>query len=183
MSRSATLLAERLSLTYNFCMPILDQSSVEFISRGPEQTRRIGARLGGLLRPGDLVGLEGLLGSGKTTFVQGIAQGWGSLDPVTSPTFVLVNVYRQVQGGHLYHLDAYRLENAGEGEELDLDQMLEDGPLVVEWPERILSALPVEGLWVDLSWIADETRGMIFHARGTRSETLLEDFRQEVFGT
>ena len=125
----------------------------------------------------------GTLGSGKTTLVQGIAQGWGSQDPATSPTFVLVNVYRQVRGDHLYHLDAYRLENPVEAEDLDLDQMLEDGPLVVEWPERILSALPMEGLWVDLSWIADETRGMIFHARGKRSETLLEDFRQKAFGT
>ncbi len=156
---------------------------MEFISRGPEQTRRIGSRLGGLLQPGDLVGLQGALGTGKTTLVQGIAQGWGSLDQVTSPTFVLINVYNHARGDHLYHLDAYRLENAEEGEELDLFQCLEEGPLVVEWPERIRSALPVDGLWVDLSWIADETRGMIFHARGDRSKTLLGNFRQIVYGT
>ena len=164
-------------------MPILDQNSVEFISRGPEQTRRIGARLGRFLQPGDLVGLQGGLGTGKTTLVQGIAQGWGSLDSVTSPTFVLINVYSLAREKHLYHLDAYRLENVQEAEDLDLDQLLDDGPLVVEWPERILSILPAEGLWVDLSWIADETRSLIFHARGERSKTMLEDFRQVVFGT
>ncbi len=69
-------------------MPILDPQSTEFISRSPEQTRRVGMRLGAYLKQGDLVCLAGDLGSGKTTFVQGIASGWGSLDAVTSPTFV-----------------------------------------------------------------------------------------------
>jgi len=75
-------------------MPILDPNSMEFISRSAEQTRRVGMRLGTLLQTGDVICLIGDLGSGKTTFVQGLASGWGSLDPVSSPTFVLVNVYR-----------------------------------------------------------------------------------------
>ena len=79
-------------------MPILDQHSFEFISRSTEQTRRLGMRLGALLRSGDVICLAGELGSGKTTLVQGIASGWGSLDQVTSPTFVLVNVYRGPDG-------------------------------------------------------------------------------------
>ena len=68
---------------------------MEIISRSAEQTRRVGMRLGTLLKPGDVVHLIGELGSGKTTFVQGVSAGWGSLDPATSPTFVLVNVYRR----------------------------------------------------------------------------------------
>src|SRR5690606_20946296 len=87
-------------------MPILMSQSMEFISRSAEQTRRAGMRLGGLLQPGDVIGLVGDLGSGKTTLVQGIAAGWGSLDQVSSPTFVLVNVYRRPDQGKLYHLDA-----------------------------------------------------------------------------
>ena len=86
-------------------MPILDQNSLEFISRGTEYTRRVGIRLGTLLKDGDVVCLEGDLGSGKTTLVQGMAVGWGSLDQVTSPTFVLVNLYRRLDGGHFNHLD------------------------------------------------------------------------------
>ena len=76
-------------------MPILDDHTLDFVSKSPEQTRRIGIRLGGLLQPGDLICLQGDLGAGKTTLVQGIAQGWGALDSVSSPTFVLVNVYRR----------------------------------------------------------------------------------------
>src|SRR5512134_3667586 len=116
-------------------MPILDPSTLEFFSRSPEQTRRLGVRLGSLLQTGDLVCLSGDLGSGKTTLVQGIAQGWGTLDTVTSPTFVLVNEYRRPENARagvqcLYHLDAYRIDSAWEAEELDLERMQESGPLV-----------------------------------------------------
>ena len=72
-------------------MPILPAYSIDFVSRSPEQTRRLGMRMGTLLKSGDLLCLEGDLGSGKTTFVQGLAHGWGSVDAVTSPTFVIVN--------------------------------------------------------------------------------------------
>src|SRR5512136_2821752 len=116
-------------------MPILDSRTLEFFSRSPEQTRRLGIRLGALLRMGDVVCLEGELGSGKTTLVQGLAQGWGSLDHVSSPTFVLCNIYRRPDGANLSHLDAYRLQDAREGEDLDIDLMLEGGALVVEWAE------------------------------------------------
>jgi tRNA threonylcarbamoyladenosine biosynthesis protein TsaE len=81
-------------LFYNSLVPILVPNTVEFTSRSPEQTRRLGVRLGTLLQPGSLVCLAGDLGSGKTTLVQGVAQGWGSLDQVSSPTFVIVNAVR-----------------------------------------------------------------------------------------
>ena len=68
-------------------MPVLDHNSLEFISRSAEQTRRVGMRFGGVLQTGDVVCLAGDLGSGKTTLVQGIAAGWGSLDAVSSPSF------------------------------------------------------------------------------------------------
>src|SRR5512143_2513445 len=128
-------------------MPILDPHSLEIISRSTEQTRRVGMRLGALLQPGDLVALVGDLGSGKTTLVQGIVSGWGSLDPVSSPTFVLVNVYRHPENKRLFHLDAYRLNGAAEAEDLDIDAMIEAGPLVIEWADRILGTLPAEYLW------------------------------------
>jgi tRNA threonylcarbamoyladenosine biosynthesis protein TsaE len=167
-------------------MPILDANALEFFSRSSEQTRRLGMRLGTLLQTGDVLCLSGDLGSGKTTLVQGIARGWGSLDNVTSPTFVLVNEYRRPDGVRLHHLDAYRLQNAYEAEELDIQLMLEKGPLVIEWPERIDrsedSPIPVNRLWVSLRWMADEQRVMLFTARGRRYQTLLVDFRKRAYG-
>ena len=149
-------------------MPILDANTFEFISRSPDQTRRIGIRLGMLLGQHDVICLSGDLGAGKTTLVQGIARGWGSTDEATSPTFVLVNNYRRPDGAELNHLDAYRLESAAEAEDLDLVQLMADAPLLVEWPERIREALPAENLWIDLSWLADEKRGMIFRSSSGR---------------
>jgi len=139
-------------------------------------------RLGGLLQSGDVIALKGDLGAGKTTLAQGITQGWGSLDPATSPTFVLVNVYRRPDGQNLYHLDAYRLESADEAIDLDVDAMLENGALIIEWPERIQAALPTEQLLIQLSWIADEQRGLVFMAQGARYEALMDGFRRRVLG-
>lgn len=163
-------------------MPILDPNSVEFFSRSPEQTRRLGIRLGALLKPGDLICLSGDLGSGKTTFVQGLANGWGTLDRVTSPTFVLVNVYRRADKINLYHLDAYRLDSVAEARELDLDMMLESGALVVEWAEKIKPALPADNLTIEMRWIADEQRFMHFMPQGKRYEDLANALKKMAFG-
>lgn len=163
-------------------MPILDQNSLEFISRGTEYTRRVGIRLGTLMKDGDVVCLEGDLGSGKTTLVQGLAVGWGSLDQVTSPTFVLINHYRRLDGGRFYHLDAYRLKDSKEAEELDMESLMETGALVVEWAERIKSALPADHLWVSLRMVDVDQRDLIFSARGTYYESLLENFRKRIYG-
>jgi tRNA threonylcarbamoyladenosine biosynthesis protein TsaE len=175
-------LAVRYSLTYNPCVPILDEHTFEFLSRSPEQTRRIGMRLGSLLQSGDLICLEGDLGAGKTTFVQGMAQGWGSLDAVSSPTFILVNEYRRPDGGQLFHMDAYRLESAPEAAELDLDSMMARGALIVEWPERVGSILPAGHLWINLDYVAEEQRQMRFKANGARYNHVLSDLRQTMFG-
>lgn len=163
-------------------MPILNPHSLEFFSRSPDQTRRLGIRLGTLMRPGDLLCLSGDLGSGKTTLVQGLAQGWGSLDAVSSPTFVLCNEYRRADRKVLYHLDAYRLESPLEAEYLDLDSMLKSGPMVVEWAERIQAVLPPERLWLNLRYIAEEHRGMVFLPEGSRYEKIVAKFRHQSFG-
>lgn len=163
-------------------MPILDPHSTEFISRSPEQTRRAGMRLGAMLRSGDTICLVGDLGAGKTTLVQGIAIGWGSLDQVTSPTFVLVNMYRRPDGLRLYHLDAYRLRDAQDAVDLDIDNLLEGGPLVVEWAERIRTALPNECLNIRLRYIDEQQRDLLISAHGKRYEDLLAAFRRTVYG-
>ena len=163
-------------------MPILSSDDVDFLSRSAEQTRRLGVRLGVLLEPGDVICFTGDLGSGKTTFVQGLAKGWGTLDPVSSPTFVLVNQYRRPEGGTLHHLDAYRIESIQEAEDLDIDAMLMNGPLVVEWSERIQRALPAEYLRIELTWVADEQRRIFITPVGERYKKLLQSFRIIAFG-
>ena len=171
------------ALPYNFInMPIYSSESFDIISRSPEQTRRIGMRLGSLLRPGDLLALTGDLGAGKTTFVQGIAQGWGSTDTVSSPTFVLVNIYSRPDGARIHHMDAYRIQSALEAEDLDLDEMLSNGVLIVEWAERIDAALPAERLSVQLAWVADEQRSMAFIPNGKRFEELAGSVKNQLFG-
>lgn len=163
-------------------MPVLDPHSLDFFSRSPDQTRRLGARLGAVLRPGDVICLQGDLGAGKTTFVQGVARGWGSLDSVSSPTFIIVNEYRRADGDLLFHMDAYRLDSAPEAEELDLDSMLADGALLIEWPERIDGLVPTEHLWIKLEHMDEEGREMKFRAIGNRYNELLAVIRQSMGG-
>ena len=155
---------------------------MDFFSRSPEQTRSIGMRLGGALQAGDVVCLQGNLGAGKTTFVQGIAKGWGSLDSVSSPTFIIVNVYRRADQSQLFHMDAYRLDSTPEAEELDLDSMLAQGPLLIEWPERINGLVPNERLWIQLEHIDEEEREMKFKSSGKRYDGLLEIIRNAAYG-
>ncbi|HOG21437.1 MAG TPA: tRNA (adenosine(37)-N6)-threonylcarbamoyltransferase complex ATPase subunit type 1 TsaE [Flexilinea sp.] len=163
-------------------MPILDSETLEIFSRSADQTRRFGMRLGRMLQNGDVLCFSGDLGSGKTTFIQGIAQGWGSVDQVTSPTFVLVNEYYRMDGSTLFHMDAYRIDSTLEAEELDIDRMLHQGVLVVEWAERIDSILPKERLTIKMAWVADEQRSLVMVPYGERYQTLLHSFRHRSFG-
>jgi tRNA threonylcarbamoyladenosine biosynthesis protein TsaE len=126
--------------------------------------------------------LQGDLGAGKTTFVQGLAQGWGTLDSVSSPTFIIVNLYRRADGAQLFHMDAYRLDSTSEAEELDLESMLTQGPLLIEWPERIQGLIPPDRIWLEMEYLADEHRQMRFKSRGKRYDTLLAELRHTLFG-
>ncbi len=163
-------------------MPILNPHSLEFLSRSPEQTRRFGMRVGAMLRPGDVVCLLGDLGAGKTTLVQGISAGWGSLDAVSSPTFVLVNVYRHPEGKHMYHVDAYRLSGATEAIDLDLDTMLENGSMVVEWAERVQEALPAENLTIHITYIEENQRDLLLVAHGEYYRQMVNTLRKDIYG-
>jgi len=164
-------------------MPILDQRSLEFISHSPEQTRRLGERFGELLHTGEVVCLSGDLGSGKTTFVSGVARGWGALEPATSPTFVLVNEYPRADGLRLWHMDCYRLNSGAEALALGFEDWLSDeGALLIEWPERVLEILPPERLTINLRWVDVEKRAFRLEAAGERYEALLQNFRRAAFG-
>ena len=143
-------------------------------TQSPQKTREIGRKLGQLLQPGDLLCLQGDLGAGKTTLTQGIAAGWGSDDPVSSPTFVMVNLYRATDGTPLYHMDAYRIESLPEAAQLGLDDMLAEGALIVEWPECIEPLLAKERIWMTLTHVSENERQIEISANGARHETLLQ---------
>lgn len=122
---------------------------------GEAETAAAGAQLAPALRKGDVVLLSGELGAGKTAFVRGLAGALGvSEDDVTSPTFTLVQEYR-APGAVLFHVDLYRL-SPREVEDLGLDEMIGEGILAVEWPDR----------WVDPPPAAYDVR--IEHLGGDR---------------
>ena len=111
------------------------QGALSIICTSPAETEAAGQRLGVRLHAGDLVLLVGELGAGKTTFVRGVARGTGSTAPVASPTFQLVRVYPgRVQ---LAHVDLYRIENPKELGDLGLDELLDQGAVVIEWGDRL----------------------------------------------
>ncbi len=116
-----------------------------------DSMRTLGARLAALLRPGDLVVLSGPLGAGKTTLAQGIGAGLGVRGPVTSPTFVIARVHPSLVGGpDLVHVDAYRVGDALEVDDLDLDASLTDSVTVVEWGEGKVEGLAPDRLELSL---------------------------------
>ncbi len=112
------------------------------------RTRALGRRLAKLLRPGDVVLLQGPLGAGKTALAQGVGAGLNVDGPVNSPSFVLLAMHEGKTP--LYHADLYRLTSLEEVEELALAEQAAGGVLLVEWPERGLDALPDEHLLVAL---------------------------------
>jgi tRNA threonylcarbamoyladenosine biosynthesis protein TsaE len=122
-------------------------------------TRALAGRLAPLLRPGDVILVEGDLGAGKTTFTQGLARALGVDETVTSPTFVLMNIYRTSAGFDLVHVDVYRLDRLSEVVDLALPELLEDGAVVVvEWGERAAAALPGGHLQVRIEAGEDDER-------------------------
>lgn len=121
-----------------------------------EETRQLAAELAGVIPPDTVLALHGDLGVGKTTFVQGLAAGFGITENVTSPTFAVFVLHRG--GGRLLgHLDAYRIENAAQVDALLLEEFLvSPWCLAVEWPEKMADWLPA-GTWhLDLGITAGE---------------------------
>jgi tRNA threonylcarbamoyladenosine biosynthesis protein TsaE len=108
---------------------------LDVVTNSPAETEAAGERLGRNLQLGDLLLLEGDLGAGKTTFVRGVVRGAGSSAHVASPTFQLVRVYSgRVQ---LAHVDLYRLGSSSELADLGLEELLDQGAVVVEWGDRL----------------------------------------------
>ncbi len=148
------------------------------ISPSPEATRALAARLGPGLAPGDVVALNGELGSGKTEFVHGLAAGL-AVPPhlVASPSFTLVHEYP----GRLtlVHLDLYRLEDLPPELLPDLEEYLAgDQVVVVEWARRLAPLLPGDYLEVDLEIVGEHDRRLTFTGHGERSWGLVRKLEE-----
>ena len=117
-----------------------------------DATARLGAAIAARLRGGDCVALWGDLGAGKTTLARAVLHRLGVTEDVPSPTFTIVQRY-DTPDLIVNHYDLYRLKHAREMVELGLDEALEDGAVLVEWPERAPEALPVDALHVRLSLV------------------------------
>jgi len=144
-------------------------------TKSAEETIKLGRNLSKLLKPGDVLGLIGELGSGKTTLVRGIASGLGvkEKEGVASPTFVLVKEYR----GKIpvFHLDLYRLDSIKDIESLGVEEYLFDqGVCLIEWAEKMRMLLP-DYLQVNLKVIGESKREIGFRAHSKRYQTLLNE--------
>ncbi len=149
---------------------------LELITHSPEQTQKLGVRIGALALPGDTFLLDGDLGAGKTCLTQGIAWGLGIKEYATSPSFIVV---RELYGRlPLYHIDLYRLEHIAEIAELGLDDYIYgNGVCVVEWAEKALSLLPIEHLRIQISYLSDDERSFQLKPNGKRYREILAQLK------
>jgi tRNA threonylcarbamoyladenosine biosynthesis protein TsaE len=140
-----------------------------FASKSSKETMRLGRRLAENLNKGDVVALIGELGSGKTTFTKGVAEGLGvrSWRYVNSPSFVIVKAYRGTMP--LYHMDLYRLDGNAEMETVGYEEYLwSDGVCVVEWADKIMRLLPNEYVKITITFTNHRERLITVIPRGQR---------------
>jgi tRNA threonylcarbamoyladenosine biosynthesis protein TsaE len=147
---------------------------LEIITNSAEETKEFGEKLGIILKAGDIICLNGDLGTGKTALTNGIAAGMDIKGYITSPTFTIVNEY----AGRipLYHFDVYRIADSEEMFEIGFEEYLNgNGVVVIEWAEQIRDILPDEYLWVHVQKRLDiglDTRAIKLDFVGKRYEEL-----------
>ena len=157
----------------------MTEGTVELVTRSPEETRAMAAAFSTLCRPNDVIGLQGVLGAGKTCFVKGLAAGLGVGDDrlVVSPTFVLLRRYP----GRLtlYHFDAYRLRSAAQMDEIGCAETFESrGVSVVEWADRVAECLPPDCFMLTIAVTGPTDRRFLLTACGPRATERLGEFAQ-----
>ncbi len=152
-------------------------SHLELISHSPEETQKLGRRLGELALAGDVFLLAGTLGAGKTCLTQGIAWGLGIEEYAMSPSFIIV---RELYGRlPLYHIDLYRLDRLEESIDLGLDEYLYGrGLCVIEWAEKALPLMPKEYLLIKINYLSDSERSFQVQASGERYRGMLKQLEK-----
>ena len=133
---------------------------MEFITNAPEETEALGEKLSQILHPGTILAYRGDLGAGKTAFTRGLARGLGYQEPVTSPTYTIVNEYL---GGRLplFHFDMYRLRSSDDLFDIGWDDYLDRGGIcAVEWSENVADAME-NAVFVTIEKLGETTRRII----------------------
>ena len=142
-------------------------------------TRSLGYRLSSLLRGGDVVELSSDLGGGKTTLTQGIAEGLGYNEPVTSPTFTLSQIYHLKSGLEIHHYDLYRLSESGILDfEIGEDVAASNVITIIEWGDIAQNVLPSDRLRIMLKMDSETSREITITGTGTRPRTIIEGLNQ-----
>lgn len=130
---------------------------MKFITSSPEETVALGKKIGGMLKNGDVIAMQGTLAAGKTTITKGIAAALDIEDTITSPTFCLISEYQGKMP--LYHMDVYRLNGAEDFAELGTDDMIYgNGVSIIEWSEKIMTELPRKTILLKITPQEDGTR-------------------------
>ena len=130
---------------------------MEVITHSPEETEHVGEALAKVLRPGTVIAYKGDLGAGKTAFTRGLARGLGSADPVTSPTYTIVNEYLSGRLP-LFHFDMYRLGSSEDLWDIGWDDYLERGGVcAVEWSENVADAME-DAIVVSIDKLGEDDR-------------------------
>lgn len=163
--------------------PISTHRTLELITHSPAQTCQLGWLLGRLLRPGDVVCLQGELGSGKTCLARGVGSGLGVSGVVRSPSFVLINEHPSTGSGpRFYHVDLYRIRGVADALALGLEEYLYgDGVTVIEWAERARKVIPSERLWITLSHLGLARRSLVLEAWGAHYLEMLTTLKDSPF--
>jgi len=166
-------------------MALLDRHSFEATSNSEEQTLRLGARLGSMLPSHCVVALQGEMGAGKTAFARGLGEGWGTSQPLRSPSFTLIQKHSRPQDDAvLYHVDLQRIESASDLASIGLRDLLEEEEVIVliEWPERAEALLPPNALHIRIRSISETKRQFMFSAKNDQAWKVLITFRKAAFG-
>jgi tRNA threonylcarbamoyladenosine biosynthesis protein TsaE len=151
---------------YNATMPIIVELPNE------AATGALAAAIAGVSGRGDLIGLRGDLGAGKTTFARAFIRALGGGEEVPSPTFTLVQLYH-AETADIWHFDLYRLESPAEIWELGIEEALTDGISLIEWPERIADLLPDHRLEIEFLFAEQPDARRAFLAAGAEWQTRL----------
>ena len=131
-----------------------------FTSKSEQETESFAASLASQLTPGSVLALHGDLGAGKTVFARGFARGLGITEPVSSPTYTIIQEYPLPQGHWLYHLDLYRIDNYIAALAFGVEEYLEDhnAYVLLEWPSRIPELIPAHTVNVHIEHLSADSR-------------------------
>lgn len=153
-----------------------------YVSTSVEDTKKLGALFASKLKKGDIVVLNGDLGSGKTIFVSGFLSHYGLEQETSSPTFTIVNEHNLTKDLNLYHFDVYRLESSDEFIAIGGDEYFSKGISLIEWGEKIKVLLPKEHLEINIQKDENDInyRNFVFNPKGERYENLINEILKEI---